>query len=426
MPYASFNKAVNKPTTKPDKALKRFSKWVASHKWHLKISVLSLCAIFSGGALALWWLWDVPLTSPMSSLSSFRFLRHSELPHSRDKVVYGFLPYWNLNTVVLQPELSHLAYFALAINPDGQLRLREDGSTEPGYAKLNSDTLLDIINLAGEQDTQFELVLSQFYADDIAQFLGSEKAQLNLFETLDNILLAYPVSGINIDVELNGTPSEKQRDQFTKFIKDLRSHLDAHYGSISLSVDVYASASNNKQLWDIPALADHIDYFVVMAYDFHRRSSPQAGPVAPLFGGDKLWDGDINEHLRTFVSYVPSSKLLLGIPFYGYEWQTTSRDAQSHAFPDTGNTASIERVKELLARKEELRVMEHWNEDALSPYISYIEDGETFVVYYENSRSISYKLDYVNQLDLAGVAIWALGYEGSDRELWDIIQRKLD
>jgi len=46
MPYASFNKAVNKPTTKPDKALKRFSKWVASHKWHLKISVLSLCAIF--------------------------------------------------------------------------------------------------------------------------------------------------------------------------------------------------------------------------------------------------------------------------------------------------------------------------------------------------------------------------------------------
>jgi len=280
--------------------------------------------------------------------------------------------------------------------------------------------------LAGEQDTQFELVLSQFYADDIAQFLGSEKAQLNLFETLDNILLAYPVSGINIDVELNGTPSEKQRDQFTKFIKDLRSHLDAHYGSISLSVDVYASASNNKQLWDIPALADHIDYFVVMAYDFHRRSSPQAGPVAPLFGGDKLWDGDINEHLRTFLSYVPSSKLLLGIPFYGYEWQTTSRDAQSHAFPDTGNTASIERVKELLARKEELRVMEHWNEDALSPYISYIEDGETFVVYYENSRSISYKLDYVNQLDLAGVAIWALGYEGSDRELWDIIQRKLD
>jgi len=426
MPYARFNKAVNKPAEKSGNRSRRVSKWFSRHKWRLKLSVLALCAVFSGGALVIWWLWEIPLTSPLSSLSSFRFLRHSELPHTRDKVVYGFLPYWNLNSVVLQPELSHLAYFALAINPDGQLRLREDGTVEPGYAKLNSDSLLDIINIAAEQDTQVELVLSQFIASDISQFLGSEKAQEKLFETLDNILLAYPISGINIDVELNGTPSKQERDQFTKFIKDLRSHLDAHYGSISLSIDVYAGASNNKQLWDIPALAEYIDYFVVMAYDFHRRSSPQAGPVAPLFGGGELWDGDINEHLRTFLSYVPANKLLLGIPFYGYEWQTTSRDSQSHVFPDTGTTASIARVKELLQRKEELQVIEHWNEDALSPYLSYVEDGEIYVVYYENSRSISYKLDYVNQLDLAGIAIWALGYEGADRELWDIIQRKLE
>jgi spore germination protein YaaH len=49
----------------------------------------------------------------------------------------------------------------------------------------------------------------------------------------------------------------------------------------------------------------------------------------------------------------------------------------------------------------------------------------TYVVYFENSRSLSYKLDYVNQLNLGGIAIWALGYEGDSRELWDVVNRKL-
>jgi spore germination protein YaaH len=162
-----------------------------------------------------------------------------------------------------------------------------------------------------------------------------------------------------------------------------------------------------------------------MAYDFHRSSSTVAGPVAPLFGGKKEWDSDISEHLQAFLDSVPSEKILLGIPFYGYEWQTTSREAQAHTFPESGSTASFKRVQNLLQEKETLKVQEHWNEAALSPYISYEEDGEIYVVYYENSRSISYKLDFVNQLDLAGVAIWALGYEGDSRELWDVINRKI-
>jgi spore germination protein YaaH len=188
---------------------------------------------------------------------------------------------------------------------------------------------------------------------------------------------------------------------------------------------MYAGASKNNGLWDVPGIEPYVDYIVIMAYDFHRQSSPQAGPIAPLFGGKEFWDSDINQHVQGFVAQVPRHKLLLGIPFYGYEWETTSRDAQSHTFPDTGSTASISRVSELLKRKDELQVEERWNEEALSPYLSYKEDGKTYVIYYENSRSISYKLDYVNQLDIGGIAIWALGYEGDSRELWDVINRKL-
>jgi spore germination protein len=129
--------------------------------------------------------------------------------------------------------------------------------------------------------------------------------------------------------------------------------------------------------------------------------------------------------LQAYLKVVPASKIILGIPFYGYEWQTTSRAPQSHTFPDTGSTAMVERVSALLENKEELKLEEHWSQEALSPYLTYEKDGVIYTIYYENSRSLSYKLDYVNQLDLAGIAIWALGYEGQSRYLWDVIERKV-
>ncbi|HCC84587.1 MAG TPA: hypothetical protein DEP87_02805, partial [Candidatus Pacebacteria bacterium] len=89
---------------------------------------------------------------------------------------------------------------------------------------------------------------------------------------------------------------------------------------------------------------------------------------------------------------------------------------------DTGATASYERVQSILADKTKLKVTENWHESALAPYLTYIEDGKTYVVYYENAKSLAYKLEYAKQLDLAGIAIWALGYEGTSRDLWDPIK----
>ncbi len=402
-----------------------WDEWWDHVSWWIKLSTFSLTLLVVTAAIFAGWVWELPLKSPLGPLSTLQFLPNKNFD-STGKVVYGFIPYWNLQKVAIQPELTHLGYFALTIGSDGSLITRgEDGNEEPGFNKLKAEKLLDLSNETQAQGGQVELVLSQFYADDITAFLVSQKAQDNFFVSLDNILLAYPFAGVNIDIELAGSATPQLRENMSKFMARLRSHLDQKYNKISLSIDVYASAALNSQLWDISALEPNVDYIIIMAYDFHRRTSPLAGPVAPLFGGRELWDSDINQHLQEFVKQVPSEKLLLGVPFYGYEWQTTSRDSQSHTFPDSGSTASFERVLKLLERREELQVQEHWNDDALSPYLSYIEDGEIYVIYYENSRSLSYKLDYVNQLDLGGIAIWALGYEANARELWDVIERKL-
>ncbi|MDH5533393.1 MAG: glycosyl hydrolase family 18 protein [Candidatus Pacebacteria bacterium] len=372
-----------------------------------------------------WFFSDVPIVSPLTTSSTFRFLRGTK--SSEGKVVYGFLPYWNLKKVSPQPELTHLSYFGLTIGAGGELLTRTSEGGEPGYYKLDSDELASISAALKDNKQKLELTLIQFNADDIYAFINSKKSQEEFYTSVESVLLSYPFSGINIDIEYGGTVDEKLRTNFSQFIVDLKERLSEKYSHINLSVSVYASAAQGNSIWDIGPIGEAADYVVVMAYDFHRRSSVKAGPVAPLFGGKDLWDGDISNYLQSFIAVMPKEKILLGVPFYGYEWQTTSRDPRAHTFPDTGATASYERVQTLLEpeTKEKLRVEESWNEDALSPYVSYIEDGEIFVVYYENSRSLSYKLDLVNQLDLGGIAIWALGYEGDSRELWETIGRKL-
>lgn len=382
--------------------------------------------------------YDAPLFSSINSNSRLRYLKELVIPKKDHKIVYGFLPYWNTNNVKIEKELTHLSLFGLNISPNGDILTKDnDGNIDPGYKILGDDKFLELAAQMRAQNGQVELVFKQFDADNISAFINNEKAHLNFFNSLDSLLLAYPVSGINIDIEYGGTNSPILRDNFTKFMRKLDWYLDTKYKDIKISIDVYASAAANEQgIWDIREIAPFVDYIVVMAYDFHQRGSEQAGPVAPLFSEDNKWGKDINQHLKLFLDQAPREKILLGVPFYGYGWQTDSSNPKANTYADSGFTVSYKKAKELLKMggiggddskvdaadwRGASAIKKSFDGDALSPYITYQQDGELYTIYYEDAESIAYKLEYARQLDLAGIAIWALGYEDEERELWQAI-----
>lgn len=380
------------------------------------------------GLTAWSWKHSQQIVSPLTNSTTFQFLAGQILSarSGTDKVVYGFVPYWNLDDVTIQPELTHFSYFGLPITGAGTISTSTDQNPDAiGYTKLQSEDFLNQLDQVIANNDKLEIVLIQFNNDDIVTLATNQKSQDELLKTIDSLILAYPVSGINIDIEYTGPVTPELRRDFAAMVEKVSNHVHTKYNGVQVSIDMYASASTRNLIWDVEEIGKHVDYIIVMAYDFHQRSSTVAGPVAPLFGGKELWDSDINQQLKAFVDQVPPNKILLGIPFYGYEWQTTTVNPQAHTFPNTGSTASYKRVNQLLSQADQKQVSQHWNDQALSPYLTYTEDDKLYVLYYENSRSLSYKLDFVNQLDLGGIAIWALGYEGSDRELWEVIERKL-
>lgn len=335
------------------------------------------------------------------------------------------MPFWNINDVTIQPELTDLAYFSLTINDDGFIKTKDEDNLDPGYFKLQAEEFNQLQSQIINQGKKSQIVLSLLENKGINSLLNSEEFQTNFFESIDSLLLAYPFEGLNLDIEYTGEASDELRNKYVQFIKKLSTHLKTKYPKIEFSIDTYAAAATKKMIWDIKNLHPYVDYIIVMAYDFNQSYSTQAGPVAPLFNKDNSWQESIHSYLSNFAKQVPTHKILLGIPFYGYEWQTVTREPQAFTLPKTGATASYKRVKELIARKTELQLEEHWDEAALEPYLTYVEDDSFFTIYYENPESLKYKLDYVNQLNLGGIAIWSLGYEGNSREFWDVIRQQL-
>jgi spore germination protein YaaH len=114
---------------------------------------------------------------------------------------------------------------------------------------------------------------------------------------------------------------------------------------------------------------------------------------------------------------VPPAKILLGVPFYGYEWDTVDGSKYSPV-EARGSVASLERIEQMLNDKT-LELI--WDRNSLTPYGVSSSSGQVSQIYFENETSIRLKLDFVKSAGLGGIAIWALGYEGRTNWLWPTI-----
>ncbi len=387
-----------------------------------------------------------PLLSPSAIFQPLTALINPPPTIKSKKVIFGFLPFWNLKyeQYLHLDLLTHLAYFGIDFNSDGTLQTRmDDGSLEPGLQKLTSDTVQNILSLARTNHTKTILTMRGMTMDIIAGIVNSPSNRQRAIQSTLKILADNHFDGLNLDFEYAGTPDPNTKKNFTVFVQELSSACKHTLRGCELSLSVFADAGVKDRIWDFPALAPSVDLVVVMAYDYFRPSSAQAGPISPLRGSCanlnqkniSCLDSDITTHLNALTRLLPSEKILLGVPFYGYEWQTSSTDFLANTYEDSGSLATYKRVKDLLAQKDVPQpihqnqkvygIQTYWNDLTLTPYLVYEDKYHRIQqIHYEDTRSLSLKYDLVNQNNLAGIAIWALGYDAPYPDLWVQIKGK--
>jgi spore germination protein YaaH len=325
------------------------------------------------------------------------------------KEVLGFFPYWMLpkEDQIDLATLTSVSLFGLEVDGSGNVVTNgSDNNATGGWTMWRDPKLDDFISRAKDQNVSVYLTLKCFDSSNIESIALSDTAQKNLVNNAMYLVNSKDLKGINIDFEYVGNPTDKVRDGFTKFITALNAELKRQIPDSVLTIDTYLVSGSEKDIFDIPAIAKNSDAFVIMGYDMHTPLGAP-GPVSAMGG-----DTNIVTYVDNYLKQTSASKLILAVPYYGYDW------------PQTEATPSADMVKilpyaEIADQSQNLQLS--WDDTSETPYFTYTDNGQQRIVHYDNVRSLGIKYDFINNENLRGVGIWALGYDGQNQDLEQLL-----
>ena len=340
------------------------------------------------------------------------------------KLVIGFLPSWSIaqNAKVDTEYLDQIIYFGIGIDEHGNL-MRIDEKNQPlvEWSYLNSDYFKNLQNESKRTETKILIAIKNFDNTSIDTLIGNEIYTNNAVSQLAKLVDDYDLDGINIDFEYFSDIDTQTLQNYNRFLSTLAAKLKEVKSAAVLSVDVNATVVYKDNAYDMVKIGEVVDQVIIMGYDYHQPSSLYAGAVAPIDANDD--NPSIRRTIDSLTGRVDPEKLILGIPLYGYEWQTFSEEKNSRTIADTGAIATYKRVRELITGRDD--VVLYFDDLSQSPWLTYNQNGLIKQIYYEDEKSLLEKIKFVELNNLEGIALWALGYEGDYTEPWAIIKQNL-
>jgi spore germination protein len=326
----------------------------------------------------------------------------------------GFLPYWLLDKAKVNyfQYLNGIYYFGLTIGDNGKLvEFANPQEKEPGWYALESGKVDPFLKIAKENHQTLSLVVFSGDNNSIGILVSDPvKHADNLVSEARTIMRQYGFSDLNLDVEYLDVASIEARQNFTKFVKEVKVKMkNSDLGT--LSIDVSPTAFIKDYLVDPVEVSKYVDSMIIMGYDYHFQGSYVAGPVAPLFGAGSISEFDIKTAIEKALTKLSKQKIILGAPLYGYEWETIGDSLRSPVIPGTGLTASSLRVQQLLNSCSTCSAQ--FDSVALEKYVVYkdVETNSYHHIFYPDSETMSAKIKFAEKYNLGGIALWALGYE---------------
>jgi spore germination protein YaaH len=266
-------------------------------------------------------------------------------------------------------------------------------------------------------------ILDAMPAGGMADVVTDPASRTAHVETIVALVEEEGFDGIDIDYEQFAFADNREtwpstRPAFVAFIAELAEALRPGGRTVTVSIPpVYDDGTTNASgywVYDYGALAEHVAHIRVMAYDFSGQS---AGPISPLDWVQRSIDG-------TVQAAGSADKIVLGIPLYG---NNVPVGTEGVCPPDAlvGRTAvTIRSVDELIERRNATPEFNATNGEWSFLYPLEVTDGvtsctQTRQVNYVDSDGARARIDLAIEAGLAGVSLWALGYE--DDSLWEAI-----
>ena len=320
---------------------------------------------------------------------------------SPSREIFGYLPYWEYPgyQTLNYDLLTTIAYFGVDINGVGNIVGTHDWPAA------------GLINLAHSNGVKVVLTVILFNSTNLATLLSNSTSRTNLINNLLNTVQNAGADGVSIDFE--NMPGS-QRNNLTTFMTDLANAL--HSNIPGSYVTIFTPAVDWSSAFNYAALSQVTDGLIMQGYDFHWSTAPNAGPTAPLTSGSVWGTYNITWTVNDYLTKTSQNtdKLILSVPFFGFDWPTAN---DALVAPTLGDGDAIFYSE---AYPNAMQYGRLWDQNSQTPWYRY-NNGQWHQGWYDDSLSLALKYNLVNQDDLKGIAIWALGYDGQRLELQEAL-----
>lgn len=342
------------------------------------------------------------------------------------KEVFGFAPYWTINKLdnVDFNVLTTFAYFGIPVKGDGNL-----DTSYQGYHTFKSETATELFKKAHQHGTRVVLTITQMDNSEIKALMDDPEAQDRSIEQTVALVNSRGIDGVNIDLECTGNPGPEYRAKFSEYVRKMNTAMHAAVPQSKVTVSVYASAAKEPKLYDIGAISGNSDGIFMMAYDFAVAGSDNAIPTAPLYGHKqgKYWY-DVSTAVEDFLAYMPAEKLILGVPWYGYNYNVGSPKVKAATGYGRGFAQTYTLVEENVSQ-DMPGIYEYatgWDEVGQVGWKAYysVASDTWRMVFIDDVKSLDIKFEYAKQKNLGGVGMWALGFDNGKKDFWALLDRK--
>ena len=207
----------------------------------------------------------------------------------------------------------------------------------------------------------------------------------------DGFMIEKGFLGLDIDFEYI---KAEDREAFVRFVERAMEKMNEQGFTVSVDLAPKTSADQSGLLYegkDYEALGRVANSVLVMTYEWgYTYSEPMA--VAPV--------NKIRRVLDYAVTAIPSEKINMGIPNYGYDWALPYEKGVTKA-ETIGNAQAVQ-----IAVENNAEIL--FDEVGQTPYFRYTKDGIDHEVWFEDARSIKAKIELLYEYNLRGASFWQI------------------
>ena len=321
-------------------------------------------------------------------------------------------------------------------------------SRDYNWLKYNWTEITTIVVFTHINDTELFKVLCHAHSHQVrlVPHVGSdimrvknESAQDEYVKNIMERVEKYYFDGLNIDAEDPVADGSNEQNVLNVMVKKIYTAFKAANKNYQITFDVaWSSNCIDGRCYDYSELGKWTDFFFVMAYD--ERSQIFEGPC--IASANSAYPLNNKGILSYRALGIPSEKLVLGLPWYGYDYPcvsvSTSNVCEIRKKPfrgafcsdAAGSQKGYSDIMNFLLPLNTTGLL--FDSTLVSPYFTYkAADGQMHQVWFDNPHSLRVKYQFAKDQKLRGIGFWnldLLDYNGSPNEvndMWNAIQEFL-